>query len=128
MRDVSHQIEWVYVSSCALNVVQLCSNKIRGLMISFGYMGQQQKILLKLLILLLGFSYALMSLGAIPLSRSRTLMLAIEEQPVQDMMEQDVLMEHEELKEVGWIHGRMMENDDYPGTGANNHHDPPRTR
>ncbi|KAJ4841133.1 hypothetical protein Tsubulata_007652 [Turnera subulata] len=86
--------------------------------------------LVGLLVLFLAFSCVLSSL-AVPTTRS--LKLSSEENPssqVQDVMSQDVMelsLGEEILDDAteGYIEGRMdLESTDYPGTGANNHHDP----
>ncbi|KAF2288148.1 hypothetical protein GH714_004666 [Hevea brasiliensis] len=82
----------------------------------------------RLLLLFLGFSFVLSSL-AVPSTRS---LKSTEENPssVQDFLTQDAMdlnLVEEQVLDLGegYINGRMdLENTDYPGTGANNHHDP----
>ncbi|KAL9431367.1 hypothetical protein AB3S75_026534 [Citrus x aurantiifolia] len=84
------------------------------------------KVCLKLLVLFLGFSFVLSS-TAVPATR----MAKSDNDPVQvqELLAQ-VAMEVSDSEELlgmeqGYIEGRMdMESTDYPGTGANNHHDP----
>ncbi|KAF3441457.1 hypothetical protein FNV43_RR15371 [Rhamnella rubrinervis] len=85
-----------------------------------------------LLLLLLGFSNLPYSSAAIPTSSLRSNMEDSSSAQKQDLMAQSEMQlgdVGEELfgnvGEEGFIEGRMdMENNDYPGTGANNHHDP----
>ncbi|KAJ4721346.1 Calcium-transporting ATPase 9, plasma membrane-type-like protein [Melia azedarach] len=87
----------------------------------------ENKTFLKLLVLFLGFSYVL--------SSTATILKSENENPsqvqvqVQDLLAQEAteISDSEELLGVdqAYIEGRMdMESTDYPGTGANNHHDP----
>ncbi|ESR56764.1 hypothetical protein CICLE_v10022756mg [Citrus x clementina] len=84
------------------------------------------KACLKLLVLFLGLSFVLSS-TAVPATR----MAKSDNDPVQvqELLAQEA-MEVSDSEEVlgmeqGYIEGRMdMESTDYPGTGANNHHDP----
>ncbi|KAL9436349.1 hypothetical protein AB3S75_022408 [Citrus x aurantiifolia] len=85
------------------------------------------KACLKLLVLFLGFSFVLSS-TAVPATRMAK---SDNENPVQvqELLAQEAMevSDSEELlgMEQGYIEGRMdMESTDYPGTGANNHHDP----
>uniref|UniRef100_A0A2P2KYL1 Uncharacterized protein MANES_09G136400 n=1 Tax=Rhizophora mucronata TaxID=61149 RepID=A0A2P2KYL1_RHIMU len=85
------------------------------------------KGLLGLVMLFLVCSHVLSSV-AVPATRS---LLSNEENPssAQDFLVQDApdLNDGDELTDVGEgiSEGRMdMESTDYPGTGANNHHDP----
>ncbi|KAM7500041.1 hypothetical protein LguiA_024455 [Lonicera macranthoides] len=76
--------------------------------------------LLQVLVLFLGFSY-LLSLAAVPTSRSLKSIkdeIAVQELHIQDGMEMN--------GDGEMFEGRMMAETtvDYPGTGANNHHDP----
>ncbi|KAI3924972.1 hypothetical protein MKW98_014997 [Papaver atlanticum] len=98
----------------------------------------EQKVLLKVLILLLGFFYVLSLVTATPLSRSLKLDAEAysstnQELVMQGFMEETGNYEQVILKgeEEGFlIHGRMVaESVDYPGAGANKNHDPkpPRT-
>ncbi|KAF8398067.1 hypothetical protein HHK36_016994 [Tetracentron sinense] len=86
----------------------------------------EQKALPGLLIIFLCFSYVLSS-GAVPLSRT---IRSINADPLVQEFELQRIMELKYAKEVvlevkdRFIHGRMDMEDDYPGTGANNHHDP----
>ncbi|XP_015867762.4 uncharacterized protein LOC107405246 [Ziziphus jujuba] len=89
-----------------------------------------QKLLLTLLLvlLLLGFSNLLYS-SAIPTTRVLKSTMEDSSSPQSLLVQSEVQLEDgEELFEVGeegFYEGRMvMENTDYPGTGANNHHDP----
>ncbi|CAK7341587.1 unnamed protein product [Dovyalis caffra] len=82
---------------------------------------------LKLLVLSLAFSFVLSSV-AVPATRS---LKSNDEIPpaVQEILAQDAvdLTDGEMLLDVGegYIEGRMdLGSTDYPGTGANNHHDP----
>ncbi|PSS01686.1 Protein Rev like [Actinidia chinensis var. chinensis] len=82
---------------------------------------------LPLLVLFLGFSFVLSSV-AVPTSRS--LKSFLDDPLVQDLLapdgEMDMGMDGElsNVEEFS-MQGRMdLENNDYPGTGANNHHDP----
>ncbi|KAH7855842.1 hypothetical protein Vadar_029589 [Vaccinium darrowii] len=84
---------------------------------------EHHKGILKLLVLFLGFSFVLSS-AAVPASRS---LKSFKDDPaVQDLLaqgEMDMRIDGE-LSE-GYMEGRMvMESTDYPGTGANDHHDP----
>ncbi|XP_026390195.1 uncharacterized protein LOC113285571 isoform X1 [Papaver somniferum] len=99
----------------------------------------EQKILLKVLILLLGFFYALSLVTATPLSRSLKLDDEAYSSTNQESVMQQGFMEetgnYEQVilkgEEEGFlIHGRMVaESADYPGAVANKNHDPkpPRT-
>ncbi|XP_026433986.1 uncharacterized protein LOC113331485 isoform X2 [Papaver somniferum] len=98
----------------------------------------EQKILLKVLILLLGFFYALSLVTGTPLSRSLKLddeaySSTNQDSVMQGFMEETGNYEQVILKgeEEGFlIHGRMVaERADYPGAVANKNHDPkpPRT-
>ncbi|KAA8518348.1 hypothetical protein F0562_015769 [Nyssa sinensis] len=84
----------------------------------------EHKAFLRLLVLFLFLSFVL-STAAVPTSRS---LKSIEEDPTaQDFLAQGVMdMKTDgELLERQFIEGRMdLESNDYPGTGANNHHDP----
>ncbi|KAJ9185732.1 hypothetical protein P3X46_005329 [Hevea brasiliensis] len=81
-----------------------------------------------LLLLFLGFSFVLSSL-AVPSTRS---LKSSEGNPssVQDFLTQDAVdlnIGEEQALDLGegYINGRVdLESTDYPGTGANNHHDP----
>ncbi|KAK9154512.1 hypothetical protein Sjap_001992 [Stephania japonica] len=93
----------------------------------------KQKAFLRLLILFLGFSYVLLSSLAIPLSRSLVLVDDVQDSSLQALMMdyQDFTKNEENYAELadgdleGFVHGRMLAtSNDYPGTGANNHHDP----
>uniref|UniRef100_A0A2P2KYM5 Uncharacterized protein n=1 Tax=Rhizophora mucronata TaxID=61149 RepID=A0A2P2KYM5_RHIMU len=86
-----------------------------------------RKGLLGIVVLFLVCSHVLSSVTVLA-TRS---LLSNEENPssVQDFLPQDAadLSDGDELSDVGegFIEGRMdMESTDYPGTGANNHHDP----
>ncbi|RZC64999.1 hypothetical protein C5167_008687 [Papaver somniferum] len=107
----------------------------------------EQKILLKVLILLLGFFYALSLVTATPLSRS----LKLDDEAYSSTNQESVMQwvdvggvgegfmeetgNYEQVilkgEEEGFlIHGRMVaESADYPGAVANKNHDPkpPRT-
>ncbi|XP_043698364.1 uncharacterized protein LOC122649069 [Telopea speciosissima] len=88
---------------------------------------EHKRALLRFLILFLGFSYAFSSIS-IPQSAAY-LKSDNEDTSIQEFVEQDLMDERnygEELLEFDEaIRGRMViESDDYPGTGANNHHDP----
>ncbi|KAK1294407.1 hypothetical protein QJS10_CPA16g01324 [Acorus calamus] len=78
------------------------------------------KLLLHFFMLFLATSHLLL-MDAIPISRSRSLALMDEGMSSLDMM--DIgggALEVDELE-----HGRMdIESNDYPGSGANNRHDP----
>ncbi|KAI3946227.1 hypothetical protein MKW92_033695 [Papaver armeniacum] len=98
----------------------------------------EQKVLLKVEILLLGFFYVLSLVTATPLPRSLKLdadaySSTNQELVMQGFMEETGNYEQVILKgeEEGFlIHGRMVaESVDYPGAGANKNHDPkpPRT-
>ncbi|OAY44460.1 uncharacterized protein LOC110621277 [Manihot esculenta] len=83
---------------------------------------------LNLLLLFLGFSFVFSSL-AVPSTRG---LKSFEEIPssVEDSLTQDAVglnLGEEQVIDFGegYINGRMdLESTDYPGTGANNHHDP----
>ncbi|KAH9728673.1 hypothetical protein KPL70_009113 [Citrus sinensis] len=88
----------------------------------------ENKACLKLLVLFLGFSFVLSS-TAVPATTGMA--KSDNENPiqVQELLAQEAMevSDSEELlgMEQGYIEGRMdMESTDYPGTGANNHHDP----
>ncbi|KAJ6877409.1 hypothetical protein NC651_030216 [Populus alba x Populus x berolinensis] len=82
---------------------------------------------LRLLALLLALSFLLSSV-AVPATRSLKSNDEISSE-VQDLLPQDAVISTggEMLIDAGegYIEGRMdLESTDYPGTGANNHHDP----
>ncbi|KAK9124913.1 hypothetical protein Scep_013759 [Stephania cephalantha] len=94
---------------------------------------KQKAAFLRLLLLFLGFSYLLLSSLAIPLSRSLVIVDDVEDSSLQELMmdDQDFTKNEENYAELvdgdleGFVHGRMLAaSSDYPGTGANNHHDP----
>ncbi|CAK9156226.1 unnamed protein product [Ilex paraguariensis] len=83
----------------------------------------EPKAFLRLLLMFLGFSFVLSS--SVP--SSRTLKSIKDEQFLQDF--QGIMGMRGDGKawemEEGFKEGRMdIESQDYPGTGANNHHDP----
>ncbi|XP_042512740.1 uncharacterized protein LOC122087611 [Macadamia integrifolia] len=89
----------------------------------------EHRALLRFLILFLGFSYVVSSL---PIPQSSAFLKSGYEEytPIQEFMEQGLMDERNyggkglELDEA-IIRGRMdIETNDYPGTGANNNHDP----
>ncbi|XP_048127662.1 uncharacterized protein LOC115731991 isoform X2 [Rhodamnia argentea] len=92
-------------------------------------MAQQLKstIAMRLLVLFLAFSCLLSSL-AVPSTRS--LMSSSGEDDddqvsVPDLLAQDEIMGTSEGREMVSVERRMeLASNDYPGTGANNHHDP----
>ncbi|KAK9129104.1 hypothetical protein Syun_017901 [Stephania yunnanensis] len=91
---------------------------------------KQKAAFLRLLLLFLGFSYVLLSSLAIPLSRSLVIVDDVEDSSLQELM-MGLHKNEENYAELvdgdleGFVHGRMLgASDDYPGTGANNHHDP----
>ncbi|KAJ8763136.1 hypothetical protein K2173_025521 [Erythroxylum novogranatense] len=74
-----------------------------------------------LLLLFLGFCLVLSSTLAVPTSRSLKSSAEEKASAVQDFLVQDEIFGMEER----YVEGRMdLESTDYPGTGANNHHDP----
>ncbi|XAR69548.1 hypothetical protein NMG60_11001179 [Bertholletia excelsa] len=91
-------------------------------------MGMDRKAFLPLLLFLfLGFSFIISS-AAVPTSRR---LKSLNDAPsVQDLLaqgEMDHMRKDGELAEAEelMIEGRMdLQSNDYPGTGANNHHDP----
>ncbi|KAK3446456.1 uncharacterized protein LOC104443364 isoform X2 [Eucalyptus grandis] len=88
--------------------------------------GHKPIIAMRLLVLFLGFSCLLSSL-AVPSTRS--LKSSSEEDDgelsVPNLLAQDEIMGMSGGGEMVFMERRMeMESNDYPGTGANNHHDP----
>ncbi|XP_068657819.1 uncharacterized protein [Aristolochia californica] len=80
----------------------------------------EQRRLLALLIMFMGFSH-LISVRAVPISRG---FVSENQDPSVEILEQ---MNDEEVMplEEDFVHGRMeIESTDYPGSGANNRHDP----
>ncbi|KAI6696998.1 hypothetical protein NL676_017117 [Syzygium grande] len=80
----------------------------------------------RLLVLFLGFSCLLSSL-AVPSTRSLKSSRKEDDDEVSapDLLAQDGIMGMSEGGEIVFMERRMeMESNDYPGTGANNHHDP----
>ncbi|XP_012070364.1 uncharacterized protein LOC105632565 [Jatropha curcas] len=79
----------------------------------------------RILLLFLGFSFVISSL-AVPTTRSLKSTRENPSSSVQDLLTQDLDFGEEQLDLIeGDMNGRMdLESQDYPGTGANNHHDP----
>ncbi|KAL5767786.1 hypothetical protein ACOSP7_014381 [Xanthoceras sorbifolium] len=90
----------------------------------------ENKACLRLLLLFLGFSYLLLSSTAVSATRNLRSNNEVPS-PVQELLAQDAILEVSDSEELFGmsenddIERRMdLENTDYPGTGANNHHDP----
>ncbi|KAK1365867.1 Cyclin/Brf1-like TBP-binding protein [Heracleum sosnowskyi] len=89
------------------------------------YMKMNKSCLVHLLLLLLAFSLLLSATSAVPSSRSLKSMKDVS--ALQDLHADEVMGEKGELivVEEFAVEGRMdLESTDYPGTGANNRHDP----
>ncbi|XP_008792511.2 uncharacterized protein LOC103709093 isoform X1 [Phoenix dactylifera] len=83
-------------------------------------MMDHKKPLLQLLALLLFLSCLLLPLGAVPLSRS--LALGNKEPQLPEVTDQAMVREVRMMEEE--IARMDIESNDYPGSGANNRHDP----
>ncbi|KAK1582929.1 hypothetical protein Q3G72_022694 [Acer saccharum] len=85
----------------------------------------ERKACLRLMLLFLGFSYLLSSTATRNLKSNNEIPSS-----VQEILAQDAILEVSETEELFGMsendfERRMdLENTDYPGTGANNHHDP----
>ncbi|KAA8529416.1 hypothetical protein F0562_033785 [Nyssa sinensis] len=78
---------------------------------------------LHLLVILLAFSHLSISLNAVP--TSRTMHLFHESKDILTFENNQLMIEEETMEEEEVSHGRMdLENNDYPGPGANNRHTP----
>ncbi|KAK6243582.1 hypothetical protein QUC31_009991 [Theobroma cacao] len=90
----------------------------------------ENKALVRLMLLFLGFSYLLLSCVAVPTTRSLKSYKELPSSSVQDLLAQDVMKLNEAEESTGegdaiFSDERMlMESTDYPGTGANKNHDP----
>ncbi|KAG9458524.1 hypothetical protein H6P81_003032 [Aristolochia fimbriata] len=81
----------------------------------------EHRQLLALLIIFMGFSH-LVSVRAVPASRS--FVLLGNRDPLGEILDQ-MSTEEAMLLEEDFVRGRMdIESTDYPGSGANNRHDP----